>query len=298
MEGWPLYEWRSSKRANSIEALVRDRPSWRGEEIGARTLFIYAEQGLGDTIQFCRYARLAETLGMHVILAVQNPLLRLMKSLGPNIVVTEWTSMPDHFDRHASLLSLPLGFGTVTESIPGEIPYLHAEPERIHRWKARIGSAGFKIGISWQGNIASPADAGRSFPLAAFAGLAAIPGVRLISLQKNDGLDQLDDLPPHMVVETLGDDFDAGDHAFLDTAAAMQSVDLVISSDTSIAHLAGALGRPVWVGLQFVPDWRWQLDRADSPWYPTMRIFRQRTRGDWQSVFAEMEEVLRKITSA
>ena len=131
--------------------------------------------------------------------------------------------------------------------------------------------------------------------MAAFAGLAAIPGVRLISLQRDDGLDQLGDLPPQVVVESLGDEFDAGDHAFLDAAAAMQSLDLVITSDTAIAHLAGALGRPVWVGLQFVPDWRWQLDRSDSPWYPTMRLFRQSTHGNWQSVFAAMEGALRAV---
>ena len=189
---------------------------------------------------------------------------------------------------------MPLALGTVAENVPADIPYLRSESERIQYWKQRIGIEGFKVGIAWQGNIHSPADAGRSFPLTAFAGLAAIPGVRLISLQKNNGSEQLRSLPAGMKVEALGEDFDAGPDAFVDTAAVMECLDLVVTLDSAIAHLAGALGRPAWLALQFVPDWRWQLDRSDSPWYPTMRLFRQKARGDWQSVFTAMEEALRK----
>jgi tetratricopeptide (TPR) repeat protein len=294
-EGWPLYEWRTRKRANQVEVLVRDKPQWPGHEnIAGQTLLIYAEQGFGDTIQFCRYARIALALGARIILAVQDPLVRLMKSMAPDILVTGWATVPAHFDRHSFLLSMPRAFGTVAETVPGDIPYLRAEPERIQYWKERIGIEGFKVGIAWQGNIHSPADAGRSFPLAASAGLAAIPGVRLISLQKNEGTEQLHSLPAGMRVEALGEDFDAGPDAFVDTAAVMESLDLVVTLDSAIAHLAGALGRPAWLALQFVPDWRWQLDRSDSPWYPTMRLFRQKARGDWQSVFTAMEEALRK----
>jgi len=294
-EGWPLYEWRSRKHANQIEVLVRDKPQWRGhEDIGGQTLLVYAEQGFGDTIQFCRYARMALTLGAPIILAVQDPLVRLMKSLDPDIMVTGWTAVPGHFDRHIFLLSMPLALGTMAETIPADIPYLRADPEHAQYWKQRIGMEGFKVGIAWQGNIHSPADAGRSFPLTAFAGLAAIPGVRLISLQKNNGTEQLHGLPAGMRVEALGKDFDAGPDAFVDTAAVMESLDLVIAPDSAIAHLAGALGRPIWVALQSVSDWRWQLGRSDSPWYPSMRLFRQNTRGDWQSVFAAIEEALRQ----
>ncbi len=294
-EGWPLYEWRSRKLANQVEVLVRDKPQWHGrEKIGGQTLFVYAEQGFGDTIQFCRFARMAVTLGARIILAVQDPLVRLMKSLGPDIVVTGWAAVPSHIDRHIFLLSMPLAFGTVAETIPADIPYLRAEPKRIQYWKQRIGTEGFKVGIAWQGNVHSPADAGRSFPLTAFAGLAAIPGVRLISLQKNNGTEQLHSLPAGMQVEGLGEDFDAGPDGFVDTAAVMESLDLVVGPDSAIVHLAGALGRPVWAGLQFVPDYRWQLERSDSPWYPTMRLFRQHTRGHWQSVFVAMEEALRE----
>jgi hypothetical protein len=189
---------------------------------------------------------------------------------------------------------MPLAFGTNTQNIPIQIPYLASEPARVERWRARIGPAGFKIGIAWQGGNRGRVTRGRAFPLLALEGVARIPGVRLISLQRNDGLDQLNALPVQLAVETLGGDFDAGPRAFLDTAAAMESLDLIITCDTAIAHLAGALGRATWVGLQFVPDWRWQLHRSDSPWYPTMRLFRQHTRGQWWSVFAAMKEELRE----
>ncbi len=156
------------------------------------------------------------------------------------------------------------------------------------KWAARIGARGFKIGISWQGNPNPEADIGRSLPLAAFAPLAALPNVRLISLQKGAGAEQLAKLPQGMIVETLGDDFDAGPDAFVDAAAAMAHCDLIVTCDTSIAHLAGALGLPVWVALKKVAEWRWLRDRADSPWYPTMRLFRQRERGDWREPLARI----------
>jgi Family of unknown function (DUF6165) len=176
------------------------------------------------------------------------------------------------------------------------VPYLRAEPERASAWRERLQRDGFKIGIAWQGRPGVAIDKGRSLPLRCFAPLARLPGVRLISLQKNHGLDQLEGLPEGMKVETLGADFDAGSDAFLDTAAVMENLDLVITSDTSVAHLAGALARPVWIVLRHMPDWRWLLDREDSPWYPTARLFRQQRAGDWDEVFgrvaAELERVL------
>jgi ADP-heptose:LPS heptosyltransferase len=190
------------------------------------------------------------------------------------------------------LLSLPRAFGTKLESIPGKVPYLRADPNRIERWKRRLGSNGFKIGIAWQGNSKARIDSGRSFAVTEFLGVSQIPGVRLISLQKREGREQLDRLPAGMKVETLEEDFDAGPDAFLDSAAVMENLDLVISSDTAIAHLAGALARPVWVALKHVPDWRWLMERRDSPWYPTARLFRQPSREDWTSVFAAMEKEL------
>jgi tetratricopeptide (TPR) repeat protein len=292
-EGWPLYEWRL-KRSDIARPPVHDKPVWNGRDnIAGETLLICSEQGFGDTIQFCRYARLAAAKGGRVILSVQDVLVPLISSLDPEIMVIGESTSPPHFDRYIPLLSMPLAFGTTGQNVPASIPYLAPGPRRVERWKARIGPAGFKIGIAWQGGSRGRAAVGRAFPLTALAGLAAVPGVRLISLQKKDGLDQLHDLPPHMSVETLGENFDRGTEAFLDTAAAMQSLDLIITSDTAVAHVAGALGRPAWVGLQFVPDWRWQLRRPDSPWYPTLRLFRQPARGNWQSVFAAMELALR-----
>ena len=176
--------------------------------------------------------------------------------------------------------------------MPAAVPYLARRTGVGAKWAARIGAAGFKIGIVWQGNADPEADMARSMPLAAFAPLAAAPNARLISLQKGFGVEQLADLPPGMRVETLGEDFDAGADAFIDTAAAMTHLDLVVTCDTSIAHLAGALGRPVWVALKSDAEWRWLRDRDDSPWYPTMRLFRQKRRGDWSGVFAAMAERL------
>jgi hypothetical protein len=168
----------------------------------------------------------------------------------------------------------------------------------IARWRQRIGTNGFKIGIAWQGNPYATVDEGRSMPLEQFVPLSRVEGIRLISLQKHHGLDQLARLPPDVRIETLGDDFDNGPDAFVDTAAVMANLDLIITSDTSIAHLAGALGRPTWVALKYVPDWRWLLDRSDSPWYPTLRLFRQPEGQNWKAVFTEIERELRKLVTA
>jgi hypothetical protein len=182
------------------------------------------------------------------------------------------------------LLSLPVR----THISPAQPPYLFAEADRITAWRDRLGAWGLRVGINWQGYSSRFEDKGRSFPLAMFQPLA-LPGVRLISLQKVEGENQI--AAASFDVETL-DGLDGGPDGFLDTAAVMMNLDLVITSDTSIAHLAGALGRPVWVALRRVPDWRWMLDRADSPWYPTMRLFRQSVDGDWATVFAEIANAL------
>ena len=192
------------------------------------------------------------------------------------------------------LLSLPGVFGTTLTTVPAAIPYLRANPVLVETWRQFLKPlAGFKIGIAWQGNPAAPGDKGRSIPLALFAPLGRIVGVRLFSLQKHDGIEQLANLPEGMTVLTLGDDFDHGPDAFLDTAAVMMNLDLVITSDTALVHLAGALARPVWMPLKQVPDWRWMADRQDTPWYPSARLFRQSTLDDWtpvlDRVYAELE---------
>ena len=295
VQGWTLYEWRwatkhfeSSKRSLSC-------PLWLGaEEIEGKTILLHAEQGFGDTIQFSRYATLVKALGARVVLEVPKALIPLMQGLeGADEVIERGQPLPS-LDFHCPLLSLPLAFKTDLASIPCAVPYLKASAERKHRWWEYIGTDGFKIALCWQGKPTSKVDAGRSFPVTLFEGIAKIDTVRLISLQKNDGSEQLKNLPPGMKVETLPADFDGEGAAFLDSAAVMECVDLVITSDTALTHLAGALGVENWTPLKHLPDWRWLLERNDSPWYPDHRLFRQRTPGDWQTVFQEMEAALRE----
>ena len=265
-----------------------------GEDIASKTLLVRGEQGLGDIIQFSRYIRLLQEKGAKVILSVQPHIVRLLTSLesGPEIIA--WADVPSAFDHHIALESLPGFFRTGAGTIPASIPYIAAEPALVEKWKQKLRPDGFKIGVAWRSS-ASGASLGKAFSPDHFAALAKIPGVRLISLQRREESAELANLPPGLTIEQLGPGFDAGSDAFIDSAAAMASLDLVISADTAIAHLAGALGRPVWVALKHVPDWRWLLDRADTPWYPTMRLFRQPEPGDWTGVFAEMAAALREI---
>lgn len=287
-EGYQGYE---ARRRLASDPATYQQPYWSGEDIGGKTLLVRGEQGLGDIIQFARYIRLLEDKGIKVILMVQPHMTRLLSSLDPAPRIIAWTDTPPAFDYYVALESLPGCSGTSLETIPANIPYLAAEPDRIKRWEEKLGQGGFKIGIAWRSS-AHGAAIGKTFSPSHFHALAKIPGVRLISLQKDEEAGELKDLPPGMTVESLGADFDAGPDAFLDSAAVMASLDLVISSDTALAHLAGALGRPVWVALKHVPDWRWMLDRADTPWYPTMRLFRQPAPDDWTGLFAQMATAL------
>ncbi len=265
-----------------------------GEDAAGKTVLVRGEQGLGDIIQFSRYLQPLREAGAKMILSVQPQMVRLLSSLDSKPQIIAWTDVPPAFDQHIALESLPGFFRTGLDTIPASIPYLAAEPALVEKWKEKLGPDGFKIGIAWRSS-ASGASLGKSFSPGHFAELAKIPGVRLISLQKTEETAELNELPPGLAIEKLGPDFDAGPDAFIDSAAVMQSLDLVISSDTAIAHLAGALGRPVWVALRHVPDWRWLLDRADTPWYPTMRLFRQPAPGDWSGVFAGMAAALHEI---
>jgi hypothetical protein len=192
-------------------------------------------------------------------------------------------------------MSLPGIFKTDLESIPADVPYLSAEPDRIERWGKTLGDDGrLRVGINWQGSTTFLWDHHRSMPLTEFAPLAAVEGVRLVSLQQGAGEEQLADAP--FAVEPLGDAVDV-DASFCDTAAVIMNLDLVITSDTAMAHLVGALGVPVWLALNFSPDWRWLLEREDSPWYPTMRLFRQTQLGDWPSVFERMAAELKTLVA-
>lgn len=284
-EAW--HGWEQRFRANAIPARPFTQPQWQSEPLGDRTLLVHTEQGFGDVIQFVRYlpALCDGAIGGSVVLEAPARLIRLLSSNHalPPIVPSEAT--PPRFDLVIPLLSLPARTGVP----PAQPPYLFAEPDRVAAWKERIGSEGFRVGINWQGYSGRFEDKGRSFPLALFQPLAAEPGVRMISLQKGEGEGQVP--AAGFPLERL-DGLDTGPDAFLDTAAVMTCLDLIITSDTSIAHLAGALGRPVWVALRHVPDWRWMLDRPDSPWYPTMRLFRQTRPGEWAPVFAAMAQAL------
>ncbi len=295
--GWPKYEWRDGGTYSGQQSRFAE-PQWRAStESAGKSVYLYGEQGLGDTIQFARYVQLVADKGATVMLGVPAQLKALLGGLaGAPQIISENELLPP-FDYQRPLLSLPFVFGTTLDTIPAPQSYLSASPELVESWMPRLGEdKSFRIGICWQGSPGSKVDAGRSIPLEEFAALANVPNVRLISLQKQDGLEQLYELPAGMKVETL-DDLDSGADAFVDTAAVMAQCDLIVTSDTAIAHLAGALGRPTWVALKRVPDFRWLLSRDDSPWYPTMRLFRQQARGDWNGVFAQMAATLAPLAA-
>jgi Tetratricopeptide repeat len=290
-EGWPLYEARM--RIEPASRLQRSFgvPRWSGlEALTGKTLFVHAEQGLGDTLQFCRYIGLLEAAGAKVVFEVQPQLVQLLGSLETHATIIARGEPLPPFDLHTPLLSLPLAFHTDIDSIPGGVPYLNVEPAATRTWKERLSALpGFKVGLNWHGNPEAEKLAAlqaRSFPLAAAAALTRLPGVSLVSLQKGPGAEQRGQVEFGAAVAQLTDPTQMGpDEIANETAAIMMGLDLVITADTALAHLAGALGVPVWVVLQAVPDWRWLTDRSDSPWYPTMRLFRQRTPGDWPEVF-------------
>ena len=285
--GWEGYEARWIAGKSLDEALGVRFPKWRGPGRAGERVLVLNDHGLGDTIQFARYLEMMVRAGAIPTFLCPAKMHRLISSQSGVRLVGK-TPEGELFDAQIAISSLPRAFATRLDSVPASAPYLRAERELMEKWAARIGPAGFKIGIVWQGNANPEADMARSMPLAAFAPLGATPNARLISLQKGFGVEQLAELPPGMRVETLGEDFDAGPDAFVDAAAAMMHLDLVVTCDTSIAHLAGALGRPVWVALKKDAEWRWLRDREDSPWYPTMRLFRQKQHGVWSGVFAEM----------
>jgi tetratricopeptide (TPR) repeat protein len=290
-DGWDDYEWRWKRK--DIQKPWFRQPEWDGSALTGRTILLYVEQGLGDTIQFVRYAWLLKEQGARVIVQCSQQLARLLTSC-PDIdqVVAQGSTLPD-FDVQAPLLSLPKLLGTTLGNIPARIPYLFADPKLVEEWGQKLRSIpGFKIGISWQGNPDRPLDRWWSIPLENFAALSKLPGVSLVSLQKGPAI-QAEALSRLSITVLPG--LDDGHSAFIDTAAVMKNLDLVISADTATAHLAGALGVPVWVALSLVPDWRWFLDREDSPWYPTMRLFRQKARGNWQDVFSRIAIALAQV---
>jgi tetratricopeptide (TPR) repeat protein len=287
--GFAGYEARWLSGRSLAEALGTRWPTWAGPKSPQKRVLVLNDHGFGDTLQFVRYLPLMAAAGVEATFVCPPRLRRLLE---PTVARMVETPPDEAFDAQIAVSSLPWAFGTRLETVPAEVPYLAAEPTLRAKWAERIGPAGFRVGVVWQGNPHPEADRARSFPLAAAAPLASLAGVRLVSLQKGFGEEQLGQLPRGMRVETLGEEFDSGPDAFVDTAAAMAHLDLVVSCDTSIAHLAGALARPVWVALKSDAEWRWMTGRDDSPWYPTMRLFRQPRRGAWPEVFDAMARAL------
>lgn len=301
--GWSLYE--SRLRFAHLRQYLRSCPAlrWSGAEtLAGKTILIQAEQGLGDTVQFSRYIPLLEAQGARVFFEVPVELTKLLRSFRMRgTLLTRADPLPQ-VDYHCPLLSLPLAFRTQAHTIPADVPYVSVDPAAVDEWRARLrASPGVKVGVNWQGQIATekqPWIRGRSFPLACAAPLARVRGVSLVSLQKGPAAEQRTAVEFGGALMQLTDPLDTGADALIETAALMSALDLVVTSDTLVAHLAGALRIPVFVVLQAVPDWRWLLDRADSPWYPGMRLFRQRESGDFQEVFErvarEVETLVRK----
>jgi tetratricopeptide (TPR) repeat protein len=287
-EGWRGYERRDSALRGPTTLVEVKQTRGARPDLSTASVLVRAEQGLGDTMQFMRYLRLLARDAGEVWFHVQDQIAWMAWGIAPNVRLCGYRDPVPAADYQVSLLSLPGYYDTQLQTIPGEVPYVTVDPGRVAAWRSRIGSHGFRVGIVWHTNPMH-GNTRRWIPLAQLVPLGRLPGVRLIALQKLFGLDQLRTLPSDVQVETLGEHFDEGPDAFADAAAVMTHLDLVITIDTSMAHLAGALGRPVWTLLQRSSDWRWLTARADSPWYPTMRLFRQGQTADWSDVAAALE---------
>lgn len=300
-QGWQEYEWRL--RAKNRVSPTFQQPRWDGSPLNGRTILVHAEQGLGDTIQFIRYLPLVKARGGHVIFKCQPDLFRLLrgcKGFDEIIKQTPTHQSAVRFDIHIPLLSLPGIFGTTLDTIPSDASYITVDPNLVTQWRMRLGhNEDFKIGIVWAGNPNHNTDRSRSCSLADFAPLADIPGLVFYSLQKGPASIEAFNPPDDMKLVNLEDEL----NDFADTAAVIANMDLVISVDTAVAHLAGAIGKTVWTLLPFVPDWRWLQNRDDSPWYPSMRLFRQikspippfrkgGKRGIWAGVFKRVKKTL------
>jgi len=294
-EGWKGYEWRLKLQENAPLVRRFSQPRWNGEELEGRTILLIAEQGFGDVIQFIRYAPLVARRGAKVLVWAQPPLRRLLQRVeGVEQVVCEGDALPA-FDLQCPLLSLPGIFGTTLANIPADGPYVHPDPASVARWTMRLAACDRRrrIGLVWAGGQNHKRDRIRSISPLLFSPLANVKDVRFFSLQKTDAGGPVDLLPKVAMTDWSAELCD-----FAETAALIANLDLVITVDTAVAHLAGAMGKPVWVLLPFILDWRWMLDRGDSPWYPTMRLFRQRSRGDWSGVVERVATALGEATDS
>lgn len=305
-EGWALHESRRDIRPDGVVIAAPpavDYPEWGGEPLEGRTLVVISEQGYGDTLQFCRYLLMLKRLGLKRLSVVcPAALVSLMETLdGVDVCIASdhASAIPDH-DHWCFMMSLPWLFNTTVETIPAAVPYLRAPDDRLRTWRARLPSNGFKVGLVWAGNprtgmpSASAIDRRRSLDASSFLPLLRVPGVTFVSLQVGDASrPQIDSIPAEFrPFDPMGDVRD-----FADTAAIIECLDLVIAVDTSTAHVAGALNRPVWILSRYDACWRWLKGREDSPWYPSVRLFRQQTPGEWRGVIEQVAEGLRRLSS-
>ncbi len=285
---WDEYEWRWQTRQKHARRGFKRPLLTRLDDLAGKAVLLHAEQGFGDTIQFCRYAPLVAPRAARVILEVQPPLHGLMSGLpGVAQTVARGEALPE-FDLHCPLLTLPRLFGTTLATIPADVAYLHARPQAAAEWGARLGARDRpRIGIAWAGSATQKNDLNRSVPLGALLPLFDLD-LTLVSLQRELREGEAELLRQRGIVH-----FGEGLRDFSDTAALIMNLDLVIAVDTAVAHLTGALGKPLWAMVARVPDWRWLLDREDSPWYPTARLFRQDDSNSWDKAIARVKGALR-----
>lgn len=292
-EGWPLYEWRW--KTDSLKNSERQfpQPMWRGQPLEGKTIFVHAEQGLGDTLQLCRYTKLLAERGAKVILGIHEGLPPVLKGLaGVHLLFSEGY-LPD-FDYHCPLLSVPMGFNTSLETIPGDVPYLFADPQQVQIWQERLGSRTKpRIGLVWSGRPDHTNDHNRSLAFSTLSKLLSSKA-EFFCLQQTIRASDQEAFQASNRVTHIGREFDN----FAQTAAVVEQLDLVISVDTSVAHLVGAMGKPLWLLLPFVADWRWLTKRSDSPWYPSARLFRQPQIDDWAGAIANVARELDAFISS
>ena len=292
-QGWDEYEVRwLTKELDALRRTFR-QPLWQGDaDVAGKRILLHAEQGFGDTIMVVRYARFLSEMGAHVILEVPWPLVPLMQQMDGVTVVTQGQPLPA-FDLHCPMMSLPRAFDATPENIPADVPYLRAPAAHLEKWRQRLPRTGsLRVGLNWAGREAFKHDAARSITFARMLPLLARTDIQFFALQKGLRPGDAEVLREHPRVVQLGDEIES----FADSAAIVSQLDLVISTDTAIAHLAGALGRPVWVLLAFMPEWRWLLDRSDSPWYPTARLFRQDKLDDWNGPIDRVAAELARLS--
>jgi hypothetical protein len=281
-EGWKEYEWRR-QCPDAVAPRAFSRPQWRGEAIDGKTILIFPEQGLGDAIHFVRYVPMAAERGAKVVLECAPPLERIFRQVwGIEKLIVAGQALPA-FDLQCAMPSLPGAFETDIDSIPAATAYLSADEETVRRWREKVGHANGirQVGIAWAGSTANRNDRNRSIPLQKWRPILGAANCRFHSLQL---------APPSAGFAVT--DWSGELRDFAETAGLIANLDLVITVDTSVAHLAGAMGKPVWLMIPFPPDWRWMLERTDSLWYPTVKLFRQKRAGDWEEVIADVAAAL------